>query len=69
MYNFITNLLNVNAKDIKDLKVIPLENETQFHIFLVPSESECPYCRGKVHANGYSRSKKLITQLLKTKKV
>lgn len=68
MYNFITNLLNINSKDIKDLKVIQLENETQFHIFLVPSESECPYCRGKVHANGYSRPKKINHPALKDQK-
>lgn len=59
MFNFITNLLNINPKDIKDLKVVQLKEEVQFHISLIPSETECPYCRGKIHSNGFSRPKRI----------
>lgn len=36
MFNFITNLLNINENEIEDLKVVSLPSETQFHITLFP---------------------------------
>lgn len=36
MFNFITNLLNINENEVEDLKVVSLPSETQFHITLFP---------------------------------
>ena len=42
MFNFITNLLNINENEIEDLKVVSLPSETQFHITLFPTFPSCP---------------------------
>lgn len=43
MFNFITNLLNINENEVEDLKVVSLPSETQFHITLFPTFPSCSY--------------------------
>ena len=68
MLNFITNLLNIKPKDVKDFNVVSLNGETQFHITLHPTEDSCPYCGGSIQCHGYSRSKIINHPALTDKK-
>lgn len=59
MFNFITNLLNINENEIEDLKVVSLPSETQFHITLLPTISSCPFCGGSVQGHGHGKPKNI----------
>ena len=67
MFNFITNLLNIKPKDVKDFKIISLNGETQFHITLFPDEDSCPYCGGKIKGHGYADPKRINHPILTDK--
>ena len=68
MFNFITNLLNINENEIEDLKVLSLPSETQFHITLFPTFPSCPYCGGTVQGHGHTKPKRITVLFLQTKK-
>ena len=59
MLNFITKLLNIKPKDVKDFKIVSSNEETQFHIKLNPKEDSCPYCGGEIKGHGYGEPKKI----------
>ena len=59
MFNFITNLLNINENEVEDLKVVSLPSETQFHITLFPTFPSCPYCGGTVQGHGHTKPKRI----------
>ena len=67
VFNFITNLLNIKPKDVKDFKIISLNGETQFHITLFPDEDSCPYCGGKIKGHGYADPKRINHPILTDK--
>lgn len=68
MFNFITNLLNINENEIEDLKVLSLPSETQFHITLFPTFPSCPYCGGTVQGHGHTKPKRINRPVLTDKK-
>ena len=68
MFNFITNLLNINENEIEDLKVVSLPLETQFHITLFPTFPSCPYCGGTVQGHGHTKPKRINHPVLTDRK-
>ncbi len=68
MFNFITNLLNINENEIEDLKVLSLSSETQFHITLFPTFPSCPYCGGTVQGHGHTKPKRINHPVFTDKK-
>ena len=68
MFNFITNLLNINENEIEDLKVVSLPLETQFHFTLFPTFPSCPYCGGTVQGHGHTKPKRINRPVLTDKK-
>ena len=68
MFNFITNLLNINENEIEDLKVVSLPSETQFHITLFPTFPSCPYCGGTVQGHGHTKPKRINHPVFTDKK-
>ena len=57
MYNFITDLLNIDEKTIKNITVSKNDELTEFHIILNPENLSCPYCGGSAHAFGFAKPK------------
>ena len=57
MYDFITDLFNIDKKMIKKIEVISSKDLTEFHISLVPEKLRCPYCHGITHLHGFSKPK------------
>lgn len=57
MYDFITDLFNIdkNLIQFSDIKSSP--DLTQLFIALKPTNPPCPYCSGIFHSNGYHRPK------------
>ena len=68
MFNFITNLLNINENEVEDLKVVSLPSETQFHITLFPTFPSCPYCGGTVQGHGHTKPKRINHPVLTDRK-
>ena len=68
MFNFITNLLNINENEVEDLKVVSLSSETQFHITLFPTFPSCSYCGDRFRTMDTRSLKGLITLFLQTEK-
>ncbi|WP_270373021.1 ISL3 family transposase [Longicatena caecimuris] len=59
MYDFITDLLNIDRNLIKSLDVVKLNDEIQYHITLFQKPVFCPFCGGTTHSNGYNRAKRI----------
>lgn len=57
MYDFITDLFNIDKKMIKKIEVISSKDLTEFHISLVSEKLRCPYCHGITHLHGFSKPK------------
>ena len=57
MYDFITDLFNIDKKMIKKIEVISSKDLTEFHISLVSEKLRCPYCHGITHLHGFSNLK------------
>lgn len=57
MYDFITDLFNIDKKLIKNIEVHSSKDLTELHISLKPEKLRCPYCHGITHLHGYSKSK------------
>lgn len=57
MYDFITDLFNLDKKMIKNISVSSSPTLTQLHISLIPQRIPCPFCHGITHLNGYSKPK------------
>ena len=57
MYDFITDLFNLDKKRIKNINVVSNPDVTQLHISLIPEHLVCPYCHGVSHLNGYTKPK------------
>ncbi len=57
MYDFITNLFNLDKNMIKFVNIVSFPVVTQLHISLIPKRFPCPYCHGVDHLNGYSKPK------------
>lgn len=47
MYDFITNLLNIDPSRIRFLSVSVRQDITYYHIALVSTQPECPFCSGR----------------------
>lgn len=69
MLNFITNILNIKPQDVKDFKIVTIDEETQFHITLKPVETECPYCRSNaIKGHGHTKPKYINHPVLTNRK-
>lgn len=68
MYDFITDLFNLDKNMIKVVHIVSLPDVTQLHISLVPKRLPCPYCHGVTHLNGYSKPKVINHPKLTDKK-
>lgn len=68
MYDFITDLFNLDRNSIKSIETVSLPDVTQFHITLIPQPLSCPYCHGVSHSHGYHRAKTINHPLLTDKK-
>lgn len=68
MYDFITDLFNLDKNMIKVVHIVSLPDVTQLLISLVPKRLPCPYCHGVTHLNGYSKPKVINHPKLTDKK-
>lgn len=57
MYDFITDLFNIDKEMIRNIEVYSSKDLTELHISLKPEKLRCPYCHGVTHLHGYSKPK------------
>lgn len=68
MYDFITNLLNIDHSQIRFLSVSVRQDITYYHISLVSTQQECPFCGGRVHIHARGREKQINHPVLTQRK-
>ncbi len=70
MYDFIISLFNLDRKNIRSIKIIE-DDSHKFHAYIqtIPQEMECPFCRGPIISNGFSRTKVITHKVLTDKKL
>ncbi len=70
MYDFIISLFNLNTNNIHSIQIIEDESH-KFHAYIqtIPQEKECPFCRGPIVSNGFSRIKIITHKVLTDKKL
>ncbi len=61
MYDFITNLLNIDPSRIRFLSVSVRQDITYYHIALVSTQPEFTFCVGQVHIHARGREKQLLS--------
>lgn len=59
MYDFITNLLNIDPSRIRFLSVSVRQDITYYHIALVSTQLESPFCGNRVHIHAHGREKQI----------
>lgn len=64
MFDFITNILNIDKSRIKSFHVATVNGITNIFITLNPDYPECPYCHGSSRIHGYSKPKKINHSVL-----
>lgn len=57
MYDFITDLFNLDKKSIKSIDVATSHDLTEIHITLYHENIPCPFCHGVTHSHGFSAPK------------
>ena len=57
MYDFITDLFNIDKEIIKNIEVYSSKDLTELLISLKPEKLRCPYCHGITHLHSYSNPK------------
>lgn len=68
MFDFITNILNIDKSRIKSFHVATVNGVTNIFITLNPDYPECLYCHGSSRIHGYSKPKKINHPVLTARK-
>lgn len=68
MFDFITNILNIDKSRIKSFHVATVNGITNILITLNPDYPECPYCHGSSRIHGYSKPKQINHPVLTARK-
>ena len=68
MFDFITNILNIDKSRIKSFHVATVNGITNIFITLNPDYPECPYCHGSSRIHGYSKPKQINHPVLTARK-
>lgn len=68
MFDFITNILNIDKSRIKSFHVATVNGITNILITLNPDYPECPYCHSSSRIHGYSKPKQINHPVLTARK-
>lgn len=68
MFDFITNILNIDSSRIKSFYVANVNGLTNIFIALNPDYPECPYCHGRALIHGHSKPKHINHPVLTARK-
>ena len=52
MYDFITDLFNLDKKSIKSINITTSHDLTEIHMTLYHEITPCPLCHGVTHSHG-----------------